>query len=525
MSYCQSCGARLEPGARFCTVCGSAVSQAESGAREKKSASGKKFPVWIAAVVAVVAALAVGFYYLFSSGALKSAPEQFVAIQSEKYIEPVLNSVAMSLSGESVEKAKNDFVLDTDVTIRGNGSFDGAISEILDESEITLKLKTGEESGGLFGFSLNLMGSDVLSGTFVVEDNSIGISLPELLDEYYVVHTEDIPGILKALDIDLPLDVEASASALAGALAGSSLDGDLVKSVLEKYVQIFFSMVTDENTEKSRGTVELKGLGESEKCTVITFRPEKDDISEMLTVLVETLVNDKDARSLFQQAIKAAGMDADEEMEGYDAFMDELRIGYKEDIEDISAEVSEADLAWSVAFKKDRIYQIAIRSESRDEGVAYESWGKAVSGRTDAIVWYDGSEAERAVSNEVRLDGKTISGILEANEDLLYKEASAKYSFDTLNRSGLKVPYGDLEADVDGVKVNISVGEGKNGSSHRVNVDFNGEEYGVEIVSSDKASTVEKPQQAGIAVTGSNVQDILSGLVGQVLTLAFQLLY
>lgn len=519
MKYCIGCGSKLEDGVKFCTVCGQPVESAETAAVEtavkKEKKVRKKFPAWIVIAVLAVVVLAAATFFAVKSGMFLSPDKQFVALHKEAVVNPTIEAASLTLSGKASEKAEEELGINTDVEITVEQDIDEDVQEqYLDDSSVTLQINTVEEEK-LFGFELNLMGSDVLSGVVVIGEDFIGIQLPELDDEYYTIDFDDLAALLSQY---AGVDEEQAKQVLAvlsGEAASFDIDAEKVEAVAGKYAEIFFSMVTKDNVTREKKDLSLEGIGKKQKgCTVLTFKPTDKDIEKMLTTAAETFVDDDDLADIVEEILDTLGDSAGYTMKDYEKLVDYVDENYEDDIEDIVEKIDDLDLYWSAAIKGTRIYEIKVYSEEEENGFSYESFGELTDSRIDAFIVYDEGDAEVVIQNSLKLKGKSVTGELEGNKEYFSNEDfSVSYTFDLTEKSGLKFPYCEVEGEIGDVRFELNVGKnGKTGSLHELVVKSNGQKIQITAVSTDEESSAAAPKGKGTSVTVDNFQEIVQGM-------------
>ena len=549
MKYCTKCGAKLVEGAKFCTVCGSSVTQSapaqniqttaqentvsEAASAEPTVQSGKKKFRWgiLAAVLAIVLIVGVAAAVLIPKLTF-NAPKKFVEMH-RSILTPVVEfsaeTVTRDLDPERSNKVQEYSGIDTDITVTvetETGS--DIVDEILQDSSITFKIRSDAEKP-LFGFILNLSGSDILSGTIVSEKDKIGIELPELSDDFYQIYYEDLGDILMALGIDSEVDLQALMGSVYSSESPLGVDSEELKAIIDSYLDVFFSMVKKENTVSSKEDVYLPTCKETIGCTVITFQPKAEDIKQMVKQLCDKLENDEELREIVRHVAEYAYI-ADPNMayeyetsedyvefilDSYDDTVRNLWDKNEEDIIDFAESVEENEISWKIAYKALRIHMISL-TDKDGYGYGYESVGNILEQRTDLLSEYEDTDANILARSEIKLNGKKAEGRVTVH-DLDEGDARIVYSLDLANKSGLKIPYGSYSFEYGDINADVNVGSESGGSMHDIQVQYDDYDVSIGIFSTDKESTVTEPAQSPTRVTSENIMGVLQGMYGKVM--------
>lgn len=549
MKYCTKCGAKLIEGAKFCTVCGNRVDQNAPEQNVQTSAAAenqiqaaeavsvqqpeKKKPRWgiIAAVIAAVLIIGVASAVLIPKFTL-NAPKKFVEMH-RGIITPVVDlsaqTVTRDLDPEKSGKIKEYSGIDTDfsVTVDLDTGSD-IVDDIIKDSSVTFKVKSDPEKP-LFGFILNLSGSDILSGTIVSEKDKVGISLPELSDEYYQIHYDDLEDILLALGMDPDMDIQSIIGAAYSTESPLGVDSEQLKAIIDSYLDVFFSMVKKENTSSSKEDVYLPGCKETIGCTVITFKPTAEDIKVMVKQLCDKLKDDEELRDIVGHIAEYAYLtdpntadqyETSEEyvkyiLESYDDTVKNLWDRNEKDIVAFAEDTEENEICWKIAYKALRVHMISITDKDAN-GVGYESVGNVLDMRTDLLSRYDENRASIIARSELKLSGKNAEGRIIVNE-LDEGNAQIDYSVDLSRKSGLKIPYGELKFSYGDIKADVNVRSEGSGSQHDIKIRNEDNDISIGIFSTDKESTVKEPSQVPTRVTPDNIMSVIQGMYGKIM--------
>ena len=553
MKYCTKCGARLVEGAKFCTVCGSRVDC--SAPAENVQATSEKENTFVAvpaaetaqprrkfmwgiltAVLALVLIVGAAGAFFFRSGMFESAPTRFVRIHRQM-IDPAVNfsveTVTKQLNDRRTEKVREYTGIDTDFTVTVDmetGS--DTVDEIINDSSVTFMVKAGDSVKPLFGFIVNLSGSDVLSGTLVVDKDNLGIYLPELSDEYYKLYYDDLADILKKIGVDSGVDIQAIIDSFYSTESPLGIDSGKLEAIISSYLDIFFSMVKDENTTSSKEDVLLPGCGEKISCTVLTFKPSASDITEMVKAFCDKLKDDDDLREIVRNiaeyayisnASMADQYETSEDyvnfiLKSYDDMVKNLWDKYEEDIIECANNVEENEICWKIAYKGVRVHMISLTDKDQN-GIGYESVGNVLEGRTDMVVTYEEGKADKIAESQFKLTGKNAEGSVN-----IYKlddgTAKIEYSFNLSQKSGLKIPYGALSFQYGDIKADVKVDSEGTGSLHDIRIKADDKDIRVQIYSTDKPATISEPKGDPVKVTSENLMEVLQGMYGKIMEIA-----
>lgn len=558
-SVCPSCGKPLSPGAKFCPYCGTVLQGpgAKAGAAEaagttdtgaspagngnaftnavnnafqaaggttanaytsagtaysaaKPAPAGKKpgkkilIPVAIAGGAAAVAVIA--------GAAVYNSPEnRFLRYQAdfvkEKFLDPAEDTLKVYSKG-----------LSTDLTLTGSidmGSDNpdmSSINSLLEDSSVTLKIDADKKSA-VIGAALNLSGSDVLTGTYYVDEKAVGFQVPELDDTIYEADLEDMRKELGFDDVELKYLIP---------------DEKTAKRLLLRYGKIAKEILNKDSLEVSKEKdYELPYLDEEEDLTVYTFTPDSGDIEDALKKMAKELKDDKDVENickdwsalldLLSEAESSGALssilydigiypdDLDVARSYLDEGPDELADLLKENAGDIGDAVEESGFTWILGVKGNEVRYISFNVDGGS--LVYEGT-KDGKDRTDVYYVFsdygdDGSIAEDSVGiRDDYTDGKKREGALSFL-DYGDTDFTVKYEIMPGTRSEIGVPYGTYELNASGSIGTLEVGKGESGTDHTFTMDVeNGfygyDYYGIQSVTinlnSSSKSTAKKPK-------------------------------
>lgn len=322
MKKCENCNLILQDGDAFCPKCGGATVECESGSPAEgeaacncgencgcgeencecgeqtaenmqvgpqmqfvddgKKKKGKKglFAAIIAAVIVVLGVGAALVYMLV----LNTPSKQFLMAQAKMFKTEWSGktTVADVLKGKG-QPVKRDFSSDISVSMdTDNQNF----NDILNKLSLDWKIKS-EGSEYLLNGELNYNGSPLLSCVLTADENTVGIYVPELSNEYYVTEkglAEQVFTNGYAREYD-PIEY-------------TKLD-DIEKaynSIVKRYGKILLGGIDDDDVKVEKNvTVKLELLEKEFKgCKVYIYTPDKERIAAALKALSEEMREDEE---------------------------------------------------------------------------------------------------------------------------------------------------------------------------------------------------------------------------------------
>ncbi len=392
MRYCSKCGSPIPDGAAFCGNCGAPAAPQKPAAPGKPAAAAtavavkSKTPLIIgAAAAAVVVVLAVVLISVFAGRSHSGPAQQFISYQQQ-----LLSQVTAPVqsAGDTAKKG-----VKTDVTI--SASVDSpVINAFLNGTSLTMKMDASQDRA-LINEQISMMGSAVLNATITYEDGKLGVYLPELDENYYVVDLTDIFAALQD-EFGNYLDHIPGGDAInpfpaVATLLSSGEAGDIVRA-LRPYLNTLLTLVNDQSVTKEENvSVTLSSVPAPVSCTVYTFSPRAEDVENMLTALAGQLEKDKDLRSALGGFYSYVLELAPSMLEGApsdspDQIADEELKQAAQDIRDSAANIAQEydrqlDLTWTLAVEGDEIRQIAVDvtdlTTYQNGGLVYESADQA----------------------------------------------------------------------------------------------------------------------------------------------------
>lgn len=322
MKKCENCNLILQDGDAFCPKCGGATVECESGSPAEgeaacncgencgcgeencecgeqtaenmqagpqmqfvddgKKKKGKKGLI-AAIIAAVIVVLGVGAALVYML-VLNTPSKQFLMAQAKMFKTEWSGktTVADVLKGKG-QPVKKDFSYDISVSMdTDNQNF----NDILNKLSLDYKIKS-EGSEYLLNGELNYNGSPLLSCVLTADENTVGIYVPELSNEYYVTEkglAEQVFTNGYAREYD-PIEY-------------TKLD-DIEKaynSIVKRYGKILLGGIDDDDVKVEKNvTVKLELLEKEFKgCKVYTYTPDKERIAAALKALSGEMREDEE---------------------------------------------------------------------------------------------------------------------------------------------------------------------------------------------------------------------------------------
>lgn len=322
MKKCENCNLILQDSDAFCPKCGGATVECESGSPAEgetacncgencscgeencecgeqaaenmqagpqmrfvddgKKKKGKKglFAAIIAAVI-VVLGIGAALVYMF---VLNTPSKQFLMAQAKMFKTEWSGktTVADVLKGKG-QPVKKDFSSDISISMdTDNQNF----NDILNKLSLDWKIKS-EGSEYLLNGEIGYNGSPLLSCVLTADENTVGLYVPELSNEYYVTEkglAEQVFTNGYAREYD-PVEY-------------NKLDNieKAYNSLAKRYGKILLGGIDDEDVEIEKNvTVKLELLEKEFKgCKVYTYTPDKERIAAALKALSEEMREDEE---------------------------------------------------------------------------------------------------------------------------------------------------------------------------------------------------------------------------------------
>lgn len=322
MKKCENCNLILQDGDAFCPKCGGATVECDSGSPAEgetacncgencscgeenrecgeqtaenvqagpqmqfvddgKKKKGKKGLI-AAIIAAVIVVLGVGAALVYML-VLNTPSKQFLMAQAKMFKTEWSGktTVADVLKGKG-QPVKKDFSYDISVSMdTDNQNF----NDILNKLSLDYKIKS-EGSEYLLNGELNYNGSPLLSCVLTADENTVGIYVPELSNEYYVtekglaeqVFTNEDAGEYDPIEYTKLDDIEKA-----------------YNSLVKRYGKILLGGIDDDDVKVEKNvTVKLELLEKEFKgCKVYTYTPDKERIAAALKALSGEMREDEE---------------------------------------------------------------------------------------------------------------------------------------------------------------------------------------------------------------------------------------
>lgn len=498
--FCPNCGEKLPAGSAFCPNCGTAVGPESPAAARKKAAGGKLKTrvIGVAAVVALVAVLAVSVRAV--SDLFSSPVKKFISYQQDLFVTGILSKLESGLDKAGSRSFSTDLTVTASVD-------DSSIDYYLSDSSINLGVDLKKNSLVASG-EVVLMGSPVLSGTVTYDDGKFGFLLPQVDDTYYVMDLRQAIKNLTGEDIDF------------GDFEQPEISGKQWRSLAEAYLDIAYSTVTKDNLEVEKNkSVRLPGLGGGFTGTVYTFKPEAEDIENMIVRLADRLEGDKDLRELVLRLIGPEGMIQLVNRDSFDDLdiADELDEALREAAEElrdeagrIGRQVENSGFTWVLTVEGKNVRQIRISVQNGGSALVYEANEGAGSGRRNELLYVvsHGDEQDLAGNSYVKkgdhYDGCITVTVPYGNSVML------NYDLDLSKKSVFGIPYGEYRLSVpgEGASIRMEVAAGaRGGVDHTISIsadsyyfDYMFSRLDLTINATDRGS-VSKPSQRAVDIS------------------------
>ena len=348
MRKCTNCDTLCPDSEKYCKTCGQSTVEVDALAREKAEAAAavqsekleeqvfddnelsepkkkksKALLLGIAGVLALVAAIAA---IVLIPKRQKSDPMRRFFDAQESFV-------------ENKELVKKGLTVDSLMS----GEYKGAFSNISTDAELTLDV-AGLDLGGMDIAGLNLSGFDVsekisklslffqilnndkeqitglqlrysgsplISATMDKTENGFGIYLPELSEKRY-----ELTGELFAKLMSAPNEMTYFEDHSKSEEVKFNKVADLkasYKKLKSEYEEIFYKGFVVEDFTQTEGSVKLEKLGrEMDSCREITYKPNAERLTAMLSAMAERIRGDKELSdhilSLMEHYLGESGM-------------------------------------------------------------------------------------------------------------------------------------------------------------------------------------------------------------------------
>jgi hypothetical protein len=454
----------------------------------------KKFLLPLLIGIGVIAAIAITIG-LVASGIFASPVDRFIAIQRTHVIDPLLAAY------EDFEETEYSF--DLFVTAGGevSGINPGIMMALTFIEEIALEINYNSSVDpveSILGFTLNVAGADFLSAIITADEEYMGFSIPTIDDTHYVISFEAFSEML-GTGVFMP-----------------QLTPEEAASVIERYSDIFLSIVNEDNLEVNREPVSLFGGREEPNAQVYTVTPTENDFYDYFLALIEEFRDDEFMYQAFAASVSPWTLD----FLGYQntrQYWNSVLNDFEDDLDEIVETLADSGFQWRVAtYRRQLILQeVTLTIEDVNLHLRYEG---LLSGnqRTDWFSFGGGGDNNDEVLITLRnsmtvstteANGNAEFGVIARTDfDDLDLSVDVSYDVDITTFSILEIPYGMYELDFRlterlmdiSFEASLLVEAGLDGGSDHIITIYNLDDIGlshftINIHSTDEPSDIQAP--------------------------------
>ncbi len=355
----------------------------------------------------------------------------------------------------------------------------------------------------LIGATVEVEGAQPIKAVLTIGAQGIGISVPALLEDYYIVEWEAIKGTAEALtSTDLSsLDV-------------SSLPMEEITEIVERYAGILSGLVTEDNTSVTEGTYEMPGLGTNAAATIISITPTDAQWDQVYTTLISTLQTDDQLKGIISEALKAFFATAEdaEEYVNADAYaeakMSEFEGALAEALENKDYFLTNiSGLTFEAGYDDSRIY--GGRFILGGAGIGYESFGEVSDVRYDGLFLYEDGTATAILANQLTSTEESFQSIASSQ----LAELKIVAMIDKTASTVLDLPVSGFYLGVEGTDLTVGVEQSDEyGVLYFDGVNDDMEIY-IEAASDGTPSAIKEPAQEPVLIS---TMDQLMEIISQV---------
>ena len=449
---------------------------------------------------------------VFASNLFPGSPvDSFRDIQRRSIVEPLISLNAAFIDAEQ-EPFSTDIIFTASVD--GGGWDIAMVSAILEQFAIEIQLDMQPEGESLLGLGLIAFGEEFLSAMMTFTDENMGLYIPAI-GAFYSIDFESLYALM-----DMDMDAFAAWN-----MDWSWYDPD---ESLNKYWDIILSAVNSDNLVSTRETVELfDGRETVTNATVYTFTPSEDVLHDMLTTLIQEMLEDEDFFLIFDQPqlLDLLGFDSVE------AYWEFIRAEAEADIAIAAAALAEGNFTWrtATAGRQLILQELSFTYDGELFVLRYEGFAGAGGARTDWVT-LEGFGGMIAFHNEMTRNGDDVEGVLDG----FFQEPrfpvsqfmTITYELDLGTESILGIPYGRIfvegfERGRPFFSFSITIEAGRDGGTDHLVTIYGLESIGIgsltiNMHSTDEPSTILPPRQRPIDLSGMSadaILDILEDLI------------
>lgn len=443
--YCAQCGERLSEDDTYCPNCGAPVPEdtpSPAGSRRRKRLA------LIITAAAAIAALALGAGLLLANRLAVSPVARFLSYNTDLFTQRVLEPL------EALDALHAPGQLDADFTVTGAVDNEG-LNRYLNGSSLALQAKV-DDSGALLGCKIDLLGSTVLNGAVTYENGRLGVYLPELDKNYYVLELAPAVREVTGQESDLsgpPLP----AVSLAELRAALGPCWDAVTALMDE----------QNVTREKRVSGLMRVLPFDGACDVYAFRPSAQSLETLFLSLADILEQDGGPRELIERALSSAavqlgvsGLGVGDLAGKLDGALTWAAGTLRDNAAAIAGQLADAAFTWSVAAEGDAVRQVRFSvtepGTGAEKALVWELTGDGERERDEELYVLTGGDTRQVLSRHWESDGETVSGTLvllaDGRELLRVEHTSQDGRF-----SPLGLPYGSFTLHAAGLDADLSL--------------------------------------------------------------------
>ena len=464
MRYCANCGEPLTDDAVFCPECGEPVEKREAvqapaaaanaasaapaaaeapAPAKKKSKVGKRIAIIAAIVLAVLIAAAAVLYFTGLYKDILPHSRLKLGLAEKALVDEGLDKAFEE--HDEIKEIKADMTGSVSLETNGElGMFSeiGIIKMLLEQIDFDINVEASPEHSGLYA-GLTYSGTPLLNGRLVVEDDKIGIYLPQLDDNYYVMTGEAFSSLLG----------EDSEAPKLGEIDLTAFDETATRREVMDILNIISGLSTPQNTRiEGNSSASLYGGEKTVPAAEYVITPGEEEIKSVLNRLADYLGREdsylgKRLGSLYKACV---GVFSDDPESVPASIPEALRKAAEEH----AANIVEENTHIVVYMVGNTIISQRIVTDQGSFG--YDNEKAEASEHTYLL--YDGSDEEYTSVDLVRYtsDPDNLKGSIKVDSEV-FGDVTVYYDLDKTVRSALGTYPGRVDISSDGFIVNIKV--------------------------------------------------------------------
>lgn len=318
MKYCTNCGNNLEEGVAFCPSCGQSVKASEAAceaaaepaaeaaaeavqaaepvsepAAPVKAKKRVKPGVIIAIVLAALLAIAAVLYFTGVFRKVLPPSRAKLGLAEKALVDNVLDETFDARDKSKDLFDKLDMTVTAAIETNGSGgmfSMTGIIKSVLEQVSLDLKIDGSE--GTKIGVGVNYSGNALLDGRIFIDEDQVGLYVPQLDSKYYVMSADALAELLNEADVT-DADLESLDLENTDLAALLDFDEDKTRKEIYELLAIIGKVSTEENTLIEKG-VEFALFDGAQTVTAdrYTITPTKEQVAAVIKELGEHLSNE-----------------------------------------------------------------------------------------------------------------------------------------------------------------------------------------------------------------------------------------